>query len=271
MYVLDKKRLQCIFNMILYIYIFLVVPHITDAIQEWVMKQAKISVDEDGVEPEVCVIEVRLWSRWILYSVRKHTDVCERCHISTTLIGQSELIWDQRILFLYNKKLGRFSIRNEIKCDASGSTITGTIWQVGTCQWSKPFQKLRLLKMLLLRGLWNYPLVQTSLCFNSTRKKIHRVFLFCQKAKTNLGSGLNQVFVWQYVLLWHFIWYFTSPILINQVELLHCLQRVSFIRHASTAAPTVLWAQCSWWQSVPAKSLSVLRTKRCIHACSSVS
>ncbi|XP_059194748.1 CTP synthase 1-like [Centropristis striata] len=35
-----------------------VVPHITDAIQEWVMKQARISVDEDGVEPQVCVIEL---------------------------------------------------------------------------------------------------------------------------------------------------------------------------------------------------------------------
>ncbi|KAF3839362.1 hypothetical protein F7725_018079 [Dissostichus mawsoni] len=34
------------------------VPHITDAIQEWVMKQAKISVDDDGVEPQVCVIEL---------------------------------------------------------------------------------------------------------------------------------------------------------------------------------------------------------------------
>lgn len=36
-----------------------VVPHITDAIQEWVMKQARVSVDNDGVEPEVCIIEVR--------------------------------------------------------------------------------------------------------------------------------------------------------------------------------------------------------------------
>lgn len=35
-----------------------VVPHITDAIQEWVMKQARVSVDDDGVEPEVCIIEV---------------------------------------------------------------------------------------------------------------------------------------------------------------------------------------------------------------------
>uniref|UniRef100_A0A3P8WYX0 CTP synthase n=1 Tax=Cynoglossus semilaevis TaxID=244447 RepID=A0A3P8WYX0_CYNSE len=35
-----------------------VVPHITDAIQEWVVKQAKISVDEDEAEPQVCVIEL---------------------------------------------------------------------------------------------------------------------------------------------------------------------------------------------------------------------
>ncbi|XP_072249980.1 CTP synthase 1-like [Leuresthes tenuis] len=35
-----------------------VVPHITDAIQEWVLKQAKISVDDDGMEPQVCVIEL---------------------------------------------------------------------------------------------------------------------------------------------------------------------------------------------------------------------
>ncbi|XP_051892465.1 CTP synthase 1 isoform X2 [Pristis pectinata] len=35
-----------------------VVPHITDAIQEWVLRQARIPVDDDGVEPEVCVIEL---------------------------------------------------------------------------------------------------------------------------------------------------------------------------------------------------------------------
>uniref|UniRef100_A0A8C5FTV6 CTP synthase n=1 Tax=Gadus morhua TaxID=8049 RepID=A0A8C5FTV6_GADMO len=35
-----------------------VVPHITDAIQEWVMKQARVPVDDDEVEPQVCVIEL---------------------------------------------------------------------------------------------------------------------------------------------------------------------------------------------------------------------
>uniref|UniRef100_A0A8D3E776 CTP synthase n=1 Tax=Scophthalmus maximus TaxID=52904 RepID=A0A8D3E776_SCOMX len=35
-----------------------VVPHITDAIQEWVVKQATVPVDDDGVEPQVCVIEL---------------------------------------------------------------------------------------------------------------------------------------------------------------------------------------------------------------------
>uniref|UniRef100_A0A3Q0R1R1 CTP synthase n=1 Tax=Amphilophus citrinellus TaxID=61819 RepID=A0A3Q0R1R1_AMPCI len=35
-----------------------VVPHITDAIQEWVVKQAQVPVDDDDVEPQVCVIEL---------------------------------------------------------------------------------------------------------------------------------------------------------------------------------------------------------------------
>jgi len=35
-----------------------VVPHITDAIQDWVEKVAKVPVTEDGTEPEVCIIEL---------------------------------------------------------------------------------------------------------------------------------------------------------------------------------------------------------------------
>ncbi|CAO2624092.1 CTP synthase 2 [Lemmus lemmus] len=35
-----------------------VVPHITDAIQEWVMNQAKVSVDSNNEEPQICVIEL---------------------------------------------------------------------------------------------------------------------------------------------------------------------------------------------------------------------
>ena len=35
-----------------------VVPHITDAIQEWVERVALISVDDNDAEPEICIIEV---------------------------------------------------------------------------------------------------------------------------------------------------------------------------------------------------------------------
>ncbi|XP_061483196.1 CTP synthase 2 isoform X7 [Rhineura floridana] len=35
-----------------------VVPHITDAVQEWVMNQSKIPVDGDKKEPQICVIEL---------------------------------------------------------------------------------------------------------------------------------------------------------------------------------------------------------------------
>jgi CTP synthase len=36
----------------------LVVPHITDAIQEWVERVARISVDDDKAEPDICIIEL---------------------------------------------------------------------------------------------------------------------------------------------------------------------------------------------------------------------
>jgi len=36
--------------------VFLVVPHITDAIQEWVERVANQSVTEDGAKPEVLLI-----------------------------------------------------------------------------------------------------------------------------------------------------------------------------------------------------------------------
>lgn len=32
-----------------------VVPHITDAIQDWIERVAKIPVDESGEEPDVCI------------------------------------------------------------------------------------------------------------------------------------------------------------------------------------------------------------------------
>lgn len=32
-----------------------VVPHITDAIQEWIERVAKIPVDDSGEEPDVCI------------------------------------------------------------------------------------------------------------------------------------------------------------------------------------------------------------------------
>lgn len=37
----------------------LVVPHITDTIQEWVERVARISVDDVATEPDICIIEVK--------------------------------------------------------------------------------------------------------------------------------------------------------------------------------------------------------------------
>lgn len=37
-----------------------IVPHITNAIQDWIERVAKIPVDESGEEPDVCIVEVAL-------------------------------------------------------------------------------------------------------------------------------------------------------------------------------------------------------------------
>jgi len=46
---------------------FSVVPHITDAIQEWVERVAKVPVDGDSREPDVCIIEVNSVRLELLY------------------------------------------------------------------------------------------------------------------------------------------------------------------------------------------------------------
>jgi len=38
---------------------FVVVPHITNAIQEWVERVAKVPVDGFEEEPDVCIVEVK--------------------------------------------------------------------------------------------------------------------------------------------------------------------------------------------------------------------
>ena len=35
-----------------------VVPHITNAIQDWIERVARIPVDDTGLEPEVCIVEL---------------------------------------------------------------------------------------------------------------------------------------------------------------------------------------------------------------------
>ena len=37
-----------------------IVPHLTNAIQDWIERVAKIPVDDTGEEPDVCIVEVRL-------------------------------------------------------------------------------------------------------------------------------------------------------------------------------------------------------------------
>ena len=36
-----------------------IVPHVTNAIQDWIERVSKIPSDNTGEEPDVCIIEVR--------------------------------------------------------------------------------------------------------------------------------------------------------------------------------------------------------------------
>uniref|UniRef100_A0A3Q3QS17 CTP synthase n=1 Tax=Monopterus albus TaxID=43700 RepID=A0A3Q3QS17_MONAL len=81
-----------------------VVPHITDAIQEWVLKQARIPVDEDGVEPQVCVIELGgtvgdIESMPFIEAFRQFQFKVKRenfCNIHVSLIPQPKTTGEQK-------------------------------------------------------------------------------------------------------------------------------------------------------------------------------
>lgn len=38
-----------------------IVPHLTDAIQDWIERVARVPVDDSGREPDVCIVEVRFF------------------------------------------------------------------------------------------------------------------------------------------------------------------------------------------------------------------
>jgi CTP synthase len=35
-----------------------IVPHLTNAVQDWIERVSKLPVDETGEEPDVCIVEV---------------------------------------------------------------------------------------------------------------------------------------------------------------------------------------------------------------------
>lgn len=60
------------------------VPHITDAIQDWIVRVAKVSTDGKDEEPDVCIIEVGVeWSG----------GVCSSWHTSRVQVLNGILFW----------------------------------------------------------------------------------------------------------------------------------------------------------------------------------
>lgn len=82
-----------------------VVPHITDAIQEWVEKVAKVSVDGDNTQPEVCIVElggtigdiegmpfIEAFRQFFQFRVKKE----DHCLVHVSLVPQPQATGEQK-------------------------------------------------------------------------------------------------------------------------------------------------------------------------------
>lgn len=49
--------------------VYKIVPHVTNAIQDWIERVSKVPVDETGEEPDVCIVEVRTFHSAIVVNI----------------------------------------------------------------------------------------------------------------------------------------------------------------------------------------------------------
>lgn len=99
------------------------VPHITDAIQEWVEKQAKVPVDDDDVEPQVCVIEVSC--RLYFHAVCVVVDVTDRVCVCVSVCMQlGGTVGDiESMPFIEAFRQFQFKVKRENFCNIHVSLI----------------------------------------------------------------------------------------------------------------------------------------------------
>lgn len=99
-----------------------VVPHITDAIQECVVKQAKVPVDDDDVEPQVCVIEVSCSAHFIVSLCAALTVHCQHCHCVCLQLGGT--VGDiESMPFIEAFRQFQFKVKRENFCNIHVSLI----------------------------------------------------------------------------------------------------------------------------------------------------
>uniref|UniRef100_A0A3Q2FZT2 CTP synthase n=1 Tax=Cyprinodon variegatus TaxID=28743 RepID=A0A3Q2FZT2_CYPVA len=104
-----------------------VVPHITDAIQEWVVNQAKVPVDGDETEPQVCVIELGgtvgdIESMPFVEAFRQFQFKVKRenfCNIHVSLIPQPSATGEQKTKPTQNSLILLFRLLLQIMCRCS--------------------------------------------------------------------------------------------------------------------------------------------------------
>jgi len=108
-----------------------VVPHITDAIQEWVVKQAKVPVDVDDVQPQVCVIEVSgaahvmtaimCTLKWLVFKMFR---TCSRCSYASACVQLGGTVGDiESMPFIEAFRQFQFKVKRENFCNIHVSLI----------------------------------------------------------------------------------------------------------------------------------------------------
>ena len=119
-----------------------IVPHVTNAIQDWIERVSKIPVDETGEEPDVCIVEVRqvLLPSLLPYSLLQSLVVLSETsspHRSLKLCDNSNSVWAVQIslsftcLWYPTCTENRKRSRRRLLCTSYSVLACLLIWYVG--------------------------------------------------------------------------------------------------------------------------------------------
>ena len=110
-----------------------IVPHLTNAIQDWIERVSKIPVDDSGEEPDVCIIEVPFFnSRTLVYCDER---ICSSeapletlsLPLSLKRCGNFNFVWVGKTLLLFTSVSSRTFMANKKRNPHRCATIVPSL------------------------------------------------------------------------------------------------------------------------------------------------